>query len=40
MFIYDTAHVYFKFGLLDLYVGFFQNNQKVWNAGEKWMRNG
>ena len=38
MFIYDTAHVYFKFGLLDLYVGFFQNNQKAWNAGEKWMR--
>jgi len=36
--IYDTAHVYFKFGLLDLYVGFFQNNQKAWNAGEKWMR--
>lgn len=28
MFIGGSAHVYFKFGLLDLYVGFFQNIKK------------
>ena len=37
MFIHDFANTYYKIGLLYLYIGMSQNDQKSWNVGTEWI---